>query len=155
MSTPDNHSFGANAPAYDVPSNGQYAFDSKEDRINAAALLNFFGISQEWGCSPKDQITLLGTPSKSSFYRMKDFADGKADKPPKLGRDALERISYIMGIYKALNILLPSERRAAEWVRKENTHPLFSGRTALDVMLQGRVIDLADIRRYLDAERGL
>ncbi len=149
MNTPHNHSINH------ATANGQYRFDSKEDRINAAALFNFFGITDDWACTPKDQITLLGTPSKSSFYRMKDFAEGKADKPPKLGRDALERISYIMGIYKALNILLPSERRAAEWVNKNNSHPLFNGRTALDVMRQGRVIDLADIRRYLDAERGL
>lgn len=162
MSTPEkptgNHratSYGANAPAMSVQASGRYQFDSKEDRINAAALLNFFGITDEWNCSPKDQMTLLGTPSKSSFYRMKDFVEGKADKPPKLGRDALERISYIMGTYKALNILLPSDRRAAEWVRKPNSHPLFSGQCALDVMLQGRVIDLADIRRYLDGERGL
>ena len=162
MSTPDkpsgNHNqprYSANAPVMGAASEGRYQFDSKEDRINAAALLNFFGITEDWQCGAKEQMILLGTPSKSSFYRMRDFVDGKADKPPRLGRDALERISYIMGIYKALNILLPSERRAAEWVRKPNQHPLFSGQTALDVMLQGRVIDLADVRRYLDGERGL
>ena len=149
-----NISAGRSAQAFNQ-ANSQYGFDSKEDRINAAALLNFFGITDEWCCTAKDQMVLLGAPSKSSFYRMKEFVDGKTEKPPKLSRDALERISYIMGIFKALNILLPSERRAAEWVRKENSHPLFSGRSALDVMLQGRVIDLADIRRYLDAERGL
>lgn len=161
MSTPDNPhnnpnvSYGANTASLNTTSSSRYDFDSKEDRVNAAALLNFFGITQEWDCSPKDQITLLGTPSKSSFYRMRDFVDGKADKPPKLSRDALERISYVMGIYKALNILLPSTRRAAEWVRKANSHPLFGNRSALDIMLQGRVIDLADVRRYLDGERGL
>lgn len=155
MSTPNNNGYEPKPAVTPIHTNGKLNFDDKEDRLNAAALLNFFGITQEWGCSAKEQITLLGTPSKSSFYRMKDFAEGKADKPPKLNRDALERISYIMGIFKALNILLPSERRAAEWVRKANTHPLFSGQTALDIMLQGRVIDLADIRRYLDAERGL
>lgn len=148
-----NPGAGANASVLDV--SGKYHFNSREDRLNAAALFNFFGITQEWGCGPKDQMILLGGPSKSSFYRMRDFVEDKADRPPKLSRDALERISYIMGIYKALNILLPSERRAAEWVNKANNHPLFGGRTALDVMRQGRVIDLADIRRYVDAERGL
>ncbi|MCG8673462.1 MAG: MbcA/ParS/Xre antitoxin family protein [Pseudomonadales bacterium] len=164
MTSSDNQSYGGNEAASIAAQgsatavshgNNQYSFDNKEDRINAAALLNFFGITDDWCCTAKDQMVLLGAPSKSSFYRMKEFVDGKTEKPPKLGRDALERISYIMGIFKALNILLPSERRAAEWVRKENNHPLFGGRSALDVMLQGRVIDLADIRRYLDAERGL
>jgi hypothetical protein len=162
MSTPDkpsgNHHqarYGANNPAMGAADGGSYQFDSKEDRINAAALLNFFGITDDWQCNARDQMTLLGTPSKSSFYRMRDFVEGKVDTPPRLGRDALERISYIMGIFKALNILLPNERRAAEWVRKPNSHPLFRGQTALDVMLQGRVIDLADVRRYLDGQRGL
>lgn len=130
-------------------------FSRKDDRLNAAALLNFFGITSEWQCSTQDQIILLGAPSKTSFYRMRDFAEGKSPKPPKLQRDALERISYIMGIYKALNILLPNQRRAAEWVNKPNSHPLFGGRTARDIMVQGKVVDLADIRRYLDAERGM
>jgi len=128
---------------------------TKEDRLNAAAILNFFGITDEWGLQAKEQITLLGTPSKSSFYRMKDFSEGKCDRPTKLNKDTLERISYVMGIYKALNILLPSSRRASEWIKKSNTASIFAGKSALDTMLQGRVVDLADIRRYLDAERGL
>lgn len=129
-------------------------YDTKEDRMSAAGLLNFFGITEEWELSPKDQRILLGDPAKSSFYRMKEFAEGKTDKPVRLGRDTLERISYIMGIYKALNILLPSARRAAEWIKKPNDATLFGGKSALDIMLQGRVIDLADVRRYLDAQRG-
>lgn len=134
---------------------GQFDFDNKDDRLHAAALLNFFGITLEWDCSTQDQMLLLGSPSKSSFYRMREFAEGKTQRPPKLSKDTLERISYIMGIYKALNILLPSQQRAAAWVNKPNQHPLFNGATAMDVMRQGKVIDLADIRRYLDAERGL
>ncbi|PCJ31347.1 MAG: DUF2384 domain-containing protein [Moraxellaceae bacterium] len=128
---------------------------TKEDRLNATAILNFFGITNEWDLQAKEQITLLGGPSKSSFYRMKEFAEGKNDRPSKLPKDTLERISYIMGIYKALNILLPNSRRAAEWIKKSNAAALFSDKSALETMLQGRVIDLADVRRYLDAERGI
>ncbi|HQZ88259.1 MAG TPA: MbcA/ParS/Xre antitoxin family protein, partial [Gammaproteobacteria bacterium] len=43
---------------------------------------------------------------------------------------------------------------ANEWIKKPNSAPLFNGRSALDKMLAGKVIDLADVRRYLDAERG-
>ena len=128
---------------------------TKEDRLNAAAILNFFGITNEWDLQAKEQIAILGAPSKSSFYRMKDFAEGKCERPSKLNKDTLERISYVMGIYKALNILLPNAHRASEWIKKSNTADIFAGKSALETMLQGRVIDLADIRRYLDAERGL
>ena len=86
---------------------------------------------------------------------MKDFAEGKCESPPNLTKHTRERISYVMGIYNALNILLPNPRRAAEWVKKNNSASIFAGKSALETMLQGRVIDLADIRRYLDAERGM
>ncbi|RLU00081.1 MAG: DUF2384 domain-containing protein [Ketobacter sp.] len=132
----------------------QHSYQNREDRMSAAALLNFFGITEEWGLSSKEQMTLLGNPAKSSFYRMKEFAEGKASKPVRLSQDTLERVSYIMGIYKALNILLPNPKRAAEWVKKPNTAPLFNGATALDIMLKGRVTDLSDVRRFLDGERG-
>ncbi len=132
----------------------QYQLSDHEDRLSAAALLNFFGITDEWGLCTKEQMLLLGNPAKTTFYRMKDFCDGKAPKPVRLSQDTLERISYIMGIYKAINILLPNNRRAAEWIKLPNTAPLFAGKSALDKMLQGRVSDLCDVRRYLDAERG-
>lgn len=132
----------------------QHSYQHRDDRVSAAALLNFFGITDEWELSSKDQMILLGSPAKSSFYRMKEFADGKADKPIRLSQDTLERVSYIMGIYKALNILLPNTKRAADWIKKPNTAPLFNGQTALDIMLKGRVTDLSDVRRFLDGERG-
>ena len=71
-----------------------------------------------------------------------------------LSPDTLERISYILGIYKALRILLPTEKAANEWLHKPNNAPLFGGRSALEKLMKGHVLDLADVRRYLDAERG-
>ncbi|MNF16045.1 hypothetical protein D3C80_2189060 [compost metagenome] len=73
----------------------------------------------------------------------------------RLPRDTLERISYLMGIHKALRILFSSHvERVYEWVRKPNTSAPFNGTSALDYMLVGRVVDIADVRRYLDAQRG-
>ena len=72
----------------------------------------------------------------------------------RLPQDTLERISYVMGIYKALHILLPTSSAADAWIKKPNAAPITSGKTALERMRGGRVMDLADVRRYLDAERG-
>lgn len=132
----------------------QNSYSDREDRLSAAALLNFFGITDEWGLSSKQQIVLLGSPAKSTFYRMKEFAEGKQNKPARLNRDTLERISYVMGIYKALNILLPNARRSAEWIKKPNSAPLFHDQSALDIMMKGHVSNLCDVRRYLDGQRG-
>ena len=68
--------------------------------------------------------------------------------------DTLERVSYLLGIFKALHILLPDEDAADAWVKKANTAPIFAGKSALDRMLSGHVSDLYVVRQYLDAQRG-
>lgn len=119
-------------------------------RVANAALQAFFNLSGHWQLSAKEERTLLGSPPESTFFKW------KADKSAaRLSRDTLERVSYMLGIYKALNILLPSARAADEWIRKPNTAPLFGGQRAIDRMLAGSLIDLSDVRRYLDAQRGM
>lgn len=118
-------------------------------RIASAALQAFFSLSNHWKLSVSEERTLLGSPPESTFYKW------KAEKTAsRLSRDALERISYLLGIYKNLNILLPSVRAADEWIRKSNSASFFHGQSALERMLGGSIVDLADVRRYLDAQRG-
>jgi len=114
---------------------------------NTVALKAFFGITHKWHLTSEQECKLLGA-SKATFYRWKKQKQGE------LSQDTLERISYVLGIYKALRILLPNEKAANQWIHKPNSAPLFGGNSALDKLLVGRVIDLADVRRYLDAERG-
>jgi len=114
---------------------------------NAVALKAFFGITERWQLNIDQESILLGVP-KSTLYRWKHKQDGI------LSKDQLERISYLLGIYKALRILLPNEHAAHTWIHKPNAAALFGGRSALEKLMLGRVIDLADVRRYLDAERG-
>lgn len=121
-------------------------FDAEE--LGATALTAFFNITAAWGLTAEEERVLLGSPPRSTFFKW------KSEKSARLSADTLERISYIMGIYKALRILLPTEEAANQWVKKPNTARGFNGKSALDRMLAGRVIDLADVRRYLDAERG-
>jgi hypothetical protein len=99
-----------------------------------------------WDLTPPEQLALLGT-KKATFYKWKKAAH------PVLPQEKMERISYLLGIYKALQILLPIQA-ADTWVKKPNKAPLFAGRSALAYMLQGRVADLYEVRRYLDSQRG-
>jgi hypothetical protein len=78
----------------------------------------------------------------------------KQGKVGPLDRHVLERLSYLFGIYAALQILLPVPERANEWIRKPNHAPLFGGRSALERMMAGQVADLFVVRQYLDAQRG-
>ncbi len=117
--------------------------------LSAAGLRAFFNIARDWGLSTDEQMVLLGTPGRSTFFKWKSAPD-TAD----LKRDTLERLSYLLGIYKALQILLPAASAADAWVKKPNSAPLFGGQSALDRMLGGNVADLVAVRQYLDARRG-
>lgn len=119
-------------------------------RVASAALQAFFNLSIQWGLSAAQERVLLGQPPASTFFKWKSEKTAR-----RLGHDTLERISYLLGIAKALPLLLPSQQAADEWINKPNDAPLFNGQSALDRMLAGHVTDIADVRRYLDAERGL
>lgn len=113
-----------------------------------AGLRTFFRIAELWRLSVDEQIVLLGSPARSTYFKW------KKEGAETLGRDVLERISYVLGIYKDLQLLLPDTAAADEWVRRPNEAVPFGGRSALERMLSGHVADLYEVRRYLDAERG-
>lgn len=113
-----------------------------------ALLRTFFAIAAAWKLSSAEAMTLLGLRSRSTYHVWKEGRSGA------LPRDTLERISYVLGIYKALQLLLPSQEAADAWVRKPNAAPPFGGRSALERLMSGHVADLYEVRRWLDAQRG-
>ena len=114
-----------------------------------AAIRAFANIARLWKLDTDEQLILLGSPPRSTFFKWK-----KAPESASIGKDTLERISYLLGIYKALQILLPDTNAADAWVRKPNGAHIFAGKSALDRMLSGNVADLYVVRQYLDAMRG-
>ncbi|SAL57638.1 hypothetical protein AWB68_02835 [Caballeronia choica] len=135
--TPAVHEHAAPRPAPDLGD------------LSAAGLRAFFRIASAWSLSADEQIVLLGKPGRSTFFKWKS-----EPHTARLGRDTLERLSLILGIYKALQILLPQPEAADTWVKRANSAPPFGGRPALDRMLAGNVSDLVAVRQYLDAMRG-
>ena len=116
--------------------------------VAGAGLRAFGQIAEAWGLSVEEQLVLLGGVARSTYYY---WRGGGAKALP---RDTLERLSYVLGIYKALQILLPEPARADGWVRAANTAPPFGGGSALERMLSGQVADLYVVRQYLDAQLG-
>jgi hypothetical protein len=121
----------------------------KGERLSATAFALFLKIADLWGLTPAEARVLLGSLPESTFYKYQ-----KAPQTAHLSHDTLARISHLLGIYKALNLLLPRAESADAWVRRPNDAPLFKGRSALDYMLGGEFEDIAAVRRYLDAQRG-
>jgi hypothetical protein len=118
--------------------------------LSRVAVKLFFAIADEWSLTEQERCQLAGLSTRTTLYNWKQKLEAKA--PIKLSADTLERLSYIAGIYKALQLLFAVPEQWKTWIRKPNRD--FGGRSALDRMLAGRVIDLADVRRYLDGWRG-
>lgn len=116
--------------------------------LGGPALRAFFQLAEHWKLRIADQRKLLGDPPESTFYKWKRQQDGLP------GRDTIERISYLLGIWKALQILFPDPPQADAWLHRSNQAPLFGGQSALERMLSGNVADLFVVRQYLDAQRG-
>lgn len=121
---------------------------AQEEALAGPGLRAFFNLAERWNLRMTEQRKLLGDPPESTFYKWKREGDGA------LSRDTLERISYLLGIFKALAILFPQAERADAWLRKPNSATAFGGKSALERMLSGNVSDLFVVRQYLDAQRG-
>lgn len=113
---------------------------------DAVAIKAFFRLAELWRLSPAEAKVLLGQPSRATLYNW------KAGKVRALPYDTLRRISYLLGIFKALQILYADPALADDWLRRPNE--AFGGQSALEHMLAGDLTDLADVRAHLDAARG-
>ena len=113
-----------------------------------AAFRAFLRLAELWQLTTEEQLVLLGAPARSTYFKWKK--EGAAH----LSADTLERLSYLLGIYKALQILFGDPVRADAWIRRPNAASPFGGRSALERMLGGQVADLYVVRQYLDAQLG-
>ncbi len=123
---------------------------SKEERkrLSASGLKALFNLAECWKLRSEDVRELLGGVANGSYFEMKKNPGSKV-----LDADQMQRISYLVGIFKALNIL-HSQKLADEWVRLPNTNRIFAGRTPLEYMIRGGVPAMQTVRRLLDARRG-
>ena len=117
-------------------------------RLSAPALRAFFNVAAAWGLSVTEQRALLGWPAASTYHKYKAGDHGA------LPFDTLTRLSLVLGIYKSLQVLYPEAAFADAWVRMPNSHPLFGGRPAIDVMVDAGIDGLYRVRRLLDGRRG-
>jgi hypothetical protein len=120
---------------------------NERERLSPSAIKAFFNIMTKWGVRDEDARTLLGGISNGPFYEM------KKNPHRTLDTDTLTRISFLVGIFKALNIL-HSKKLADAWVQRPNANPIFGGRSALAYMMKGGLPAMQTVRRLLDARRG-
>jgi hypothetical protein len=120
---------------------------AERERLSPSAIKAFLNIMEKWRVRDEDARALLGGVSNGQFYDMKK-------KPQRtLDADTLTRISYLVGIFKALNILY-SGALADAWMQRPNANRIFAGRSPLAYIMRGGVPAMQIVRRLLDARRG-
>ncbi|WP_417319707.1 antitoxin Xre/MbcA/ParS toxin-binding domain-containing protein [Erythrobacter aureus] len=120
---------------------------TERDRLSSDAIRAFFNMMDRWEIRDVDARQLLGGISNGAFYTLKKNPDRALDE------DRLRRISYLIGIFKALNILY-SEKLADRWIQLPNKNRIFGGDTPLAYMMKGGLPAFQIVRRLLDARRG-
>ena len=119
----------------------------ERERLSKSALKGFFKLAAAWQLRDEDARELLGGLSSSSYYEWKKNPDRVLEV------DRITRISYLIGVYKALHILY-GDKLADEWVSLANSNPIFGGRTPLSQMMAGGLLAMQTTRKLLDARRG-
>jgi uncharacterized protein (DUF2384 family) len=134
------------APGYQFEAMPDLSRLETRERLSQSAVDGFFVIVDKWRIPMDRASELLGGMPRSTVYKLKT-ASGT------LSQDELTRISYIVGIYKALHILLPDEP-ADNWMTRPNDNFLFAGQTPLEFVVRAGIPGLQQVRSLLDAARG-
>lgn len=116
----------------------------RKERTPAGVRI-FFNIMEEWKVSPADARLLLGGISARYYTQLKERQEGRILSP-----DRLQRLSYLIGIYKALHIAYDA-KLADRFVHLPNQNPLFGGSTPLSYMISAGLVGMHKVRRLLDA----
>lgn len=126
------------------------------DEMAEAGVTAFFQIVSAWGLRSAEARILLGNPSKSRFYELRDC---KQSTVRGLSGDELDRLAYITSIYAALNLLYTAESQQP-WLRNKSRLPVdvmyrpWGEDSPLGYMLTGKLKAIADVYDYLNSELG-
>ncbi len=116
-------------------------------RLTRAAVPALVVLAADWRLTDQQAAELLGSVSLSTWRRW------KKSPPEDLGVDGLTRASYLLGLYRALHVIL-DDANADRWPTLPNAGPLFGGRTPLEVISRGGIPAMDRVRTQLDAVRG-
>ncbi len=116
-------------------------------RLSPAAVRAFLNIAKHWELRDEDARRLLDDLDQPTW------SNWKRGLIEPMTQERLMRISYMIGIFKSLNILF-SESLADRWISLPNSNQIFTARTPLEYMLRGGSAAMDMVRRLLDARRG-
>ena len=120
----------------------------KRRRLSGPALRAFFKIAKFWKLNVGEEMRLLGIKSYQALGRRRK---GKI----VLSKIELEMLSWIVGIYKSLHILLPDGQSADSWMKKKpNDTSVFEGKSAMEYIMESNMHleRIIEVENYLKAK---
>lgn len=116
-----------------------------EERHPGAVARTVLAILARWDLAAAEQATILGLTQEQ-------YLAWKEAPPPLTSLDTATvlRMSYVLGIYAALQVLYSEQWAADAWLKRSNSDPTFGGQRPLDRLLKGHLDDFAAVRRFLD-----
>jgi hypothetical protein len=114
------------------------------DAEAAALARTMVKLFSAWDVSDAQACTLLGAISPDVWDAWKDGHFEHNDADLRL------RMAHLVGIQTGVRKLFRDASRGYAWLRASNS--AFGGKSAIDIMLSGKITDLAAVREWLAAE---
>jgi Protein of unknown function (DUF2384) len=121
-------------------------------RLSGPGLRTFLAIADLWGLGEEQRRIILGYPSRSTYHNWTRAV--REHRDISLDLDVLTRISAILGIHQALQVLYATEAEGVAWLRGAQNATVFGGQPPLEMLTGGSQDGLLTVRRFLDAARG-
>ena len=100
-----------------------------------------------WGLSNAEAATLFDVPS-ATWSRMKS-----GSYKGVLDQDKVTRASLLIGLFKGLRLLFNGPLTHG-WPKAANTGPGFNGKSPVQIMCEGGIPAMMQVRQHIDALRG-
>lgn len=117
--------------------------------LSPSAFRLFIKLCDRWGFDENQRLALLGDIHRQTYHNW------KREGVKSLSRDQLERISLLLGIHKGLGLLFADHDSARRWFFSLNHDLPFGGISPSDHLFKGSINHLYEVRRYIDAWRGM
>lgn len=104
-------------------------------------------VAEAWGLSNREAAQLYDVPS-ATWSRMKS-----GSFKGNLDQDKVTRASLLVGLFKGLRLLFNGPL-AYGWPTTPNKGPGFVGKTPIEVMVEGGIPAMLQVRQHIDALRG-
>lgn len=115
--------------------------------MSGPGLRTFINVALRWRLSEEEQVQLLRA---SSVKVLRHWAEAtQARQSLTLETDVLMRISVVLGLFGDLQQIIATIDEERRWLRRMNKAAPLLGRAPIEVLLNGTLENLLDVRRYV------